>query len=139
MARFCSLYSGSSGNSVAIGCGGKYILIDAGKSARKIKERLAQEDIDPTAIAALFITHEHTDHIAGVRVLAASLKIPVYATEGTAAYLESHGHAKGVDLRLMPSGGVDVGEMGVTAFATSHDAAESCGFSEEHTSELQSP
>ena len=129
MARFCSLYSGSSGNSVAVGCGGKYILIDAGKSAKKLKERLAQEDINPADIAALFITHEHTDHIAGVRVLASSLKIPVYATEGTAAYLEHHGHAQNVDLRIMPPEGVDVGEMGVTAFPTSHDAAESCGFS----------
>lgn len=129
MARFCSLYSGSSGNSVAVGCGGRYILIDAGKSTKKIKERLAQEDIDPAAIAAIFITHEHADHIAGLRVLASSLKIPVYATEGTAAWLEEHGHARNVDLRLMPPDGVDVGEMGVTSFATSHDAAESCGFS----------
>ena len=129
MARFCSLYSGSSGNSVAIGCGGKYILIDAGKSAKKLRERMKQEDIDPADIAALFLTHEHTDHIAGVRVLTSSLHIPVYATEGTAAWLEEHGHAKNVDLRLMPSDGVDVGEMGVTAFPTSHDAAESCGFS----------
>jgi phosphoribosyl 1,2-cyclic phosphodiesterase len=129
LARFSSLYSGSSGNSVAIGCGGKYLLIDAGKSAKKIRERLRQEDIAPDAIAAIFVTHEHTDHIAGVRVLASSLKIPVYATEGTAAYLDSHGHAANVDLRVMPSDGVDMGEMAVTAFATSHDAAESCGFS----------
>ena len=129
MARFCSLYSGSSGNSIAIGCGGKYILIDAGKSAKKIKERLAQEDIDPSDIAAVFVTHEHTDHIAGVRVLASSLKIPVYATEGTAEYLENYGHAKNVDLRIMPREGVDICGMGVTAFPTSHDAAQSCGYS----------
>ena len=129
MARFCSLYSGSSGNSVAVGCGGSYILIDAGKSAKKLRERLRQEDIDPAAIAAIFITHEHIDHIAGVRVLASSLKIPVYATQGTADYLDDHGQARGVDLRVMPADGVEAGEMGITSFATSHDAAESCGFS----------
>ena len=128
MARFCSLYSGSSGNCIAVGCGGKYILIDAGRSARKIKERLCEEDIDPCDIAGIFITHEHIDHISGVRVLASSLKIPVYATEGTAEYLQENGHAKNVDLRLMPGGEVDMGDMGVSCFATSHDAAESCGF-----------
>ena len=87
MARFCSLYSGSSGNCIAVGCGGRYILIDAGRSAKKIKERLCEENIDPCAIAGIFITHEHIDHIAGVRVLASSLKVPVYATEGTAEFL----------------------------------------------------
>ena len=129
MSRFCSLYSGSSGNSVAIGCGGKYILIDAGQSAKKIKERLSQEDIDPADICAIFVTHEHSDHISGVRVLASSLKVPVYATEGTATYLENAGHARNTDLRILPRDGVDLGEMGVTFFPTSHDAAESCGFS----------
>ena len=128
MARFCSLFSGSSGNSVAIGCGGKYILIDAGRSAKKIKERLAQEDIAPEDVCAIFVTHEHTDHISGVRVLASSLKIPVYATEGTAECMEAGGHAKKVDLRIMPSGGVDLGDMAITHFRTSHDAAESCGY-----------
>ena len=128
MARFCSLYSGSSGNCVAIGCGGKYILIDAGRSAKKIRERLAEESIDPKDVAAIFITHEHSDHIAGLRVLASSLKAPVYATEGTAEYLAQNGHAVNVDLRVMPEGPVELGDMCVSGFATSHDAAESCGF-----------
>ena len=128
MARFCSLYSGSGGNCIAVGCGGKYILIDAGRSAKKIRERLGEEEIDPSDIAGIFITHEHVDHIAGVRVLASSLKVPVYATEGTAEFLQENGHAKNVDLRLLPEGQVDMGNMGVSCFATSHDAAESCGF-----------
>lgn len=129
MARFCSLFSGSSGNSVAIGCGGKYILIDAGRSAKQLKERMAQEGISPSDVLAIFVTHEHTDHISGVRVLASSLKIPVYATQGTADYLEAHGHAKNIDLRLMRAEGIDMGDMMVSSFPTSHDAAESCGFS----------
>ena len=128
MARFCSLYSGSSGNCIAVGCGGRYILIDAGRSAKKIKERLSEEEIDPCTVAGIFITHEHIDHIAGVRVLASALKVPVYATEGTAEFLQENGHAKNVDLRLMPEDQVDMGDMGVSCFATSHDAAESCGF-----------
>ena len=128
MARFCSLYSGSGGNCIAVGCGGKYILIDAGRSAKKIRERLGEEEIDPSDIAGIFITHEHVDHIAGVRVLASSLKVPVYATEGTAEFLQENGHAKNVDRRLLPEGQVDMGDMGVSCFATSHDAAESCGF-----------
>lgn len=122
------MFSGSSGNCLAVGCGGKYILIDTGCSAKRIKERLHDEDIDPADVAGIFITHEHCDHIAGLRVLASSLKVPVYATEGTADYLQEHGHAKNVDLRLLPEGDVDMGCMGVAGFATSHDAAESCGF-----------
>ena len=128
LARFCSLFSGSSGNSAAIGCGGKYILIDAGQSAKRIRERLKQEDIDPADVAALFITHEHTDHVMGVRVLASGLHIPVYATKGTADCLKHSGHAENVDLRILPPDGVDLGEISVAGFATSHDAAESCGF-----------
>ena len=128
MARFCSLYSGSGGNCIAVGSGGKYVLIDAGRTAKKIRERLSEESIDPQDIAGIFITHEHIDHIAGVRVLASSLKVPVYATEGTAEYLQENGHAKNVDLRLMPEGEADMGTMGVSCFATSHDAAQSCGF-----------
>ncbi len=131
MARFCSLFSGSSGNSIAVGCGGGYILIDAGKSAKKIKERLKQEDIPLEKLLAIFITHEHTDHISGMRVLASSLKVPVFATPGTADCLESAGHTAGVDMRVLPDGEVSVGNMNVTHFATSHDAADSCGFSVE--------
>lgn len=129
MARFCSLYSGSSGNSVAIGSGGKYILIDAGRSAKKIKERMAAENISPKDVCAIFVTHEHSDHIAGIRVLASSLNIPVYATNGTAEYLERSGHTKKVDIRRITSDGVDIGDMQVKSFATSHDASESCGYS----------
>lgn len=129
MARFCSLFSGSGGNSAAIGCGGKYILIDAGCSAKKIKARLSQEGIDPKDICAMFITHEHTDHISGLSVLASSLKIPVFATEGTVEYIENAGKAKNVDLRVMPAVGMDAGDMAIISFPTSHDAAQSCGYS----------
>lgn len=128
LARFCSLFSGSGGNCVAVGCGGSYVLIDAGRSAKKIKERMRGEGIDPGQIAAIFVTHEHSDHIAGVRVLASSLGVPVYATGGTAEYLEENGHSRSTDLRIMPGGGVDTGDMVISSFATSHDAAESCGF-----------
>jgi Metal-dependent hydrolases of the beta-lactamase superfamily I len=103
-------------------------LIDAGRTAKKIKERLSEESIDPADVTGIFITHEHIDHIAGLRVLASSLKVPVYATQGTAAFLEENGHARNVDLRVMPEGTVDLGDMGVCRFPTSHDAAESCGF-----------
>ena len=103
-------------------------MIDAGRSARKIRERLHDEDIDPSDVVGIFITHEHSDHISGLRVLASSLKVPVYATDGTAEFLQENGHARNVDLRLMPDEQVDMGDMGVSCFATSHDAAESCGF-----------
>jgi phosphoribosyl 1,2-cyclic phosphodiesterase len=91
MARFCSLFSSSSGNSTYIGSSKTGILIDAGVSAKKMKEALLGRDIDPAKLGGIFITHEHSDHIKGVRILASTYKIPVFATEGTMSALEENG------------------------------------------------
>ena len=67
------------------------ILIDAGVSAKRLKEALLRRDIDPQSINGIFITHEHSDHISGVRVLAGAYNIPVFATEGTLKAMEENG------------------------------------------------
>ena len=69
MARFCSLFSSSSGNATYVGSGKTGILIDAGVSARRIRAALQSREIDPGTIRAIFVTHEHADHIKGIRVL----------------------------------------------------------------------
>ena len=69
MARFCTLYSGSSGNSTYIGTGTGGILVDAGVSCKALLTALSARDIRPDTIRGLFLTHEHIDHIKGVRVL----------------------------------------------------------------------
>ncbi len=92
MSRICNLFSGSTGNSIFIGHGGDGILIDAGVSARKIEQALRDIDSDISKIRAIFITHEHSDHVSGVRVLASRHKIPVYATHGTLEGMEQDGN-----------------------------------------------
>ena len=129
MARFCPLFSSSSGNCTYIGAGDGGILIDAGVSAKRIEQALSDREIDPAGIAALFITHEHTDHIGGVRVFAARYGIPVYASAGTLCGMEQAGACDHVDTRNMADGDeIAVAGMSVTAFPTPHDTAGSTGY-----------
>lgn len=130
MARISSLFSSSKGNSTIIGCSGRYVMIDAGVSAKKLGEALNQRQVSPESIAAIFITHEHIDHVNGVRVFANKYNLPVYATEGTLRAMAQNGHLNGVEYHVM-NGAVELPEMRISSFKTSHDAAESCGYTVE--------
>ena len=81
--NFCTLTSGSSGNSVFIGTEYTKLLIDAGLSGKRIIEGLSFLDIPGNKIDALFVTHEHIDHTKGVGILSRKFDIPIYATPGT--------------------------------------------------------
>lgn len=81
--KFCPLVSGSSGNSTYIGTKHTHILIDAGVSCKQIVKHVSELNIDPQQIDAIFVTHEHIDHIKGIGVLSRKFDIPVYATPGT--------------------------------------------------------
>ena len=83
MARLCPLFSGSSGNSYYIGSQDRGILIDVGRSAKQTTEMLQKCGIPVSAIEGIFITHEHTDHVKGLRVFAGRNHIPVFASFGT--------------------------------------------------------
>ena len=67
MARYCPLFSGSSGNCTYIGTASGGVLVDAGVSAKRIETALRERDIDPVSIRAVLVTHEHHDHVAGLR------------------------------------------------------------------------
>lgn len=125
--RLAFLGSGSSGNATAIECGGDIVLIDAGFSARETLRRLCVAGLDPAGIRALFVTHEHADHVGGVRVLAKRLTVPVYATAGTrqAARLDLHVD----DVRTISAEEtITVGTLRLRAFDVSHDAVEPVGY-----------
>ncbi len=84
MNGFCPLASGSKGNSIFIGTKNTRVLIDAGISTTDLKQRLSEIQIDLPSIQAILITHEHTDHIAGLSILAEKWKIPILANAETA-------------------------------------------------------
>lgn len=128
MARICPLFSGSSGNCTLIGSRDGYILVDAGTSARKIDRALRERDVDPGLIAAVFVTHEHNDHISALRVFTAGRSIPVYATPETLSGIEKAGQLAGVDAHPFPTGGVSAAGMHITSFPTMHDTQGSCGY-----------
>ncbi len=129
MARFCPLFSGSSGNSYYIGSGDYGILVDAGKSAKQLTTMLDICGIPLRAVQAVFITHEHSDHINGVRVFASKNRLPVFASPGTLAEMERMGCLNGVAKAVpFPGGGVECAGMYIKAFRTSHDSAESIGY-----------
>lgn len=125
MARLCPLFSGSSGNSYFIGARSGGVLIDAGRSARQLEGMLRLCGVDPLAVQAVLVTHEHSDHVSGLRVFAKKYGLPVYGSAGT---LEAIG--PGLEgARLVEIGeGARLAGMEVRAFPTSHDCAEPTGY-----------
>ncbi len=129
MARFSSLFSSSSGNCTYIGSGDNGILVDVGVSGKQALAALDCIGVDIESISAIFITHEHTDHIQGMRALASKYGIDVYTSEGTMQKLEQNGKlCNKFNCHVIEKDGVECGGMLVKGFSTSHDCAESLGF-----------
>lgn len=132
MSRFCSLYSSSSGNSAYIGTSAGGILIDVGCSAKKTEEALRDAGADPSDVKAIFITHEHTDHVAGVRVFASKHHVPVYASAGTLEGMDALNVLNGkFTADVVPREGIEAAGAYVRPFRTPHDANESFGYTVE--------
>lgn len=129
MSRFSPLFSSSSGNSMFFGCGQGGILIDCGVTAKRLTLALEKIEVSPEFIKGIFITHEHSDHVKGLRVFASRHKIPVYGTYGTISALESSGIINGkFPVNIIDEEGVETAGMEINLFHTSHDSAESCGY-----------
>ena len=125
MLELCTLASGSSGNSLLVTAGRTHVLVDAGISCRRICTGLKELGVEPTELAGVLITHEHSGHISGLTTLTKQLRLPVYASPGTGrqlcyriAFLEEL-------LRpVAPGEGFSIGGLAIESFPTSHDAAE---------------
>lgn len=128
MARLCPLFSGSSGNSYYIGSATAGILIDAGRSAKQLGLALQENGIDISAVKAVFVTHEHSDHVQGVRVFASKYHLPVFATSGTIAAMENKNILNDKIEYEAIGEGIDMDGMTVQPFPISHDCAEGCGY-----------
>ena len=79
----CPLFSGSTGNSIFVSCGAYRFLVDVGMTASRIEAELREIGVELRDIDAIFITHEHVDHIRALGVICRKYGIPVYANEGT--------------------------------------------------------
>lgn len=128
--RIHSLYSGSGGNSLLVSAGGANILIDAGKSARSLCLSLKAAGSDIEKIDAIFITHEHTDHIGALEVLLRRHRIAVHMTEQSASRLPAAVAASLRELLVLHRTVYEerVGGLTVSSFAASHDSACCVGY-----------
>lgn len=130
MRKFCSLFSGSSGNCAFISDGNTNLLIDAGVSASRICASLAEIGCSPRDIHGILLTHEHRDHISGVGVLSRNFGIPIYANSGT------------IERTLPVTGWIfddfihifktnekfEIGDIEIFPFSTSHDTSDPVGY-----------
>ena len=130
MLNFCSLYSGSSGNSLFVETENTKILIDAGMSCKKIEEALHSIEVNPSSINAILVTHEHSDHVKGISTISKKFDIPVFATKETFEAMPSHtGKLSEKNINFFnPSEKFHIDDLEILPFSIPHDAANPCGF-----------
>jgi Metallo-beta-lactamase superfamily. len=128
--KFCSLSSGSSGNSTYISSGSTSILVDAGFSATRIIDSIKYIGCDPSKLDAILVTHEHDDHIRGIKVLAKRYSIPILGTEGTLNSIRDR--FKDIPetlIKPITKEEFTLGDLNVCPIPISHDAADPVGYS----------
>ncbi len=122
-----SLNSGSNGNCYYVGNQHEAVLIDAGISCRETEKRMARIGLSMSKVKAIFISHEHSDHISGVPVLAKKYQLPVYLTPRTNFTGRQFLNAQMV-YPFVAYQPIRIGELCITAFPKFHDAAEPHSF-----------
>ena len=126
--RMCSIASGSSGNCIYVGSDNHHILIDAGISGKRVEAGLRELELSGKDIDGILLTHEHSDHIKGLGVLARKYGVPIYATPGTAGAVKAMSGLGRIDDSLFVEIHADqdfqIGDLKVSPFHISHDAAE---------------
>lgn len=134
--KVCVLASGSSGNAILIASEKTRLLIDAGLSARQIALRLQSLGIAPDSINGVCISHEHGDHVAGLRVLQQRHGIPVYTNAGTWKGIQRQPKGNDINVRIFETGSAfRIGDIGIEPFSVPHDAYEPVGFRLEANNE----
>ncbi|MBQ0146207.1 MAG: MBL fold metallo-hydrolase [Lachnospiraceae bacterium] len=130
--RLLSIASGSSGNSIYIGSDSTHILVDAGISNKRIEEGLNLAQLSGSDIDGICITHEHSDHIKGLGVLARKYEIPIYATRDTIAAIKNDltlgSYSFSLFREIRSDSDFSIGDITIHPFHTYHDAADPVGF-----------
>ncbi|MEG2343380.1 MAG: MBL fold metallo-hydrolase [Acidaminococcaceae bacterium] len=119
--------SGSKGNATLIKAGKTAVLVDAGVSCRKITAGLKACQVAPEELSGVLITHEHTDHVGGLPVLSRKYQLPIFANEGTWGAMLKRSEIERSCCRILPSA-FRLGDLEITPFAISHDAANPVGY-----------
>ena len=130
MLKFCSLYSGSSGNSSFIQSENINILVDAGVSGKKIVDSLASINIAIENISAILVTHEHSDHTQSIATLSKKYNIPVYANKKTWDSMKDKKEkiSKENICYFNTNKSFNIQNLSIFPFKIPHDAADPCGF-----------
>lgn len=131
---FCSLYSGSSGNSIFVSSGKSKILIDAGMPGKKIDSALETIGQNAEGIKGIFVTHEHSDHIKGIGVMSRKYDIPIYANDKTwDAMKGSIGKIKEHNIKIIDRRSVtNIDDLSIKSFVIPHDAIAPVGYTIEN-------
>ncbi len=130
MLNFCSLYSGSSGNSLFVETENTKILIDAGVSSKKIESALTDINVDPSTIDGILITHEHTDHVQGLGTFSKKFDLPVFVNQETLnAMPKQRDKIEDKNIKTFKiTDHFEIGDLKINPFSIPHDAANPCGF-----------
>ena len=130
--RLCSIASGSSGNCIYVGSDCAHVLIDAGISGRRVEAGLNSLELTGRDLDGILITHEHSDHIKGLGVLARKYGIPIYATGGTVDAMVRSGSLgkipEGIFREIREDEPFLIKDLVVNPFTIPHDAAQPLGY-----------
>jgi phosphoribosyl 1,2-cyclic phosphodiesterase len=126
--QFVVLGSGSGGNAAVVECGGMRLMIDAGLNAKQLSLRLLQVGIDPASLNGILLTHEHGDHVRGLKVFLKKNPMTVFTTPSTARIVRENG-IEGGKWKFFEAGQMfTIGEITIETFAIQHDAVDPVGF-----------
>ena len=130
MLNFCSLYSGSSGNSLFIQTPNTKLLVDAGVSSKKIENALLDINVDPSSLDGILVTHEHTDHVQGLGTFSKKFDLPVFVNQETLdAMPKQKDKISNNNIKTFKiSDKFSIGDLDIKPFSIPHDAANPCGF-----------
>jgi phosphoribosyl 1,2-cyclic phosphodiesterase len=131
--RLIVLGSGSSGNALYIESGATSVLVDVGLSAKETARRMSEAGIDPTRLSAVVITHEHADHVKGVRVMSKTTQAPVFVSDQTRA--ECRFPNEGADIHwgenISSSQPFQIGSLDFHPFTIPHDGIDTFAYTVE--------